>query len=277
MFFPSVTGIIALNFELHYLMIQKYKQKISRRFRNQDKLKIKMESPCKRRADLTFRASTNTDFDYSNGKLLSIAEAFERQKTSKDYFLCGTLVKSYGLVIAKSDYWNYKDDPCAVRKVIHLKDASKHGKDKVFRATLIGSYAQDFEHLKAAEGEFVCMLNPLVVKRRKIPFDDDLDESFEVVVGYKDYSSKIGLHNKMPDFDKQVAPPAPQNDMLVTTIDMQPKRPLAVNGKSKTYTLLKDCVAKTGMKYNTWGIITKISRWPSQTNGRKMMVIEFFS
>ena len=120
------------------------------------------------------------------------------------------------------------------------------------------------------------MLNPLVIKRRRIPFDDELDESFEIVVGYKDYSSKIGLHKAMPDFEKQITPPAPLNDMMVTAIDMQPKpkRPLTVNGKSKIYTLLKDCVSKTGTKYNTWGVITKISRWPSQTNGKKLMVMD---
>ena len=61
-----------------------------------------------RRADLVLRTKSLQDFlPLDHLKWLSLAEAVEYN--SEDFYVSGTIVKIYPIVLAKSSAWNYKD------------------------------------------------------------------------------------------------------------------------------------------------------------------------
>ena len=61
-----------------------------------------------RRADLVLRTKSLQDFlPLDHLKWLSLAEAVEYN--SEDFYISGTMVKIFPIVLAKSNSWNYKE------------------------------------------------------------------------------------------------------------------------------------------------------------------------
>lgn len=230
-----------------------------------------------RRADLIFRTQrVEKSLQLSNLKWFNVEEAFEKRNGNVDFFVSGTIVKIHPLTVIESDGWNLKDDPMSYRLNLVLKDLSPNpsssGKDH-FLFNLYGTYAKDFETLSAKEGEIVTVTNPnLVAKRSYLHKEEDgnflLD--YELVVGLRKLVHKVCLHSELPIV--QVEKENATNGHLVEEIEMtvaprskptNPTRPLVQKSNGVQYTILKDCIP--GKRHNTWGIVTKITRFPTQT------------
>ena len=74
-----------------------------------------------RRADLVLRTKSLQDFlPLDHLKWLSLAEAVEYN--SEDFYVSGTIVKIYPIVLAKSSAWNYKEHHLGIRKGMLVRD-----------------------------------------------------------------------------------------------------------------------------------------------------------
>lgn len=88
----------------------------------------------KRRADVIFRTTClENEPNFHQCKWLPIEEASDPQNYKTDCYVSGHWVKNYEKVSSQSDYWNWKEEPTAVRKVIYLQDESKKGQKTIFR------------------------------------------------------------------------------------------------------------------------------------------------
>ena len=162
-----------------------------------------------KRTDLTNHLTLQKEaIDFSDYEWCSIDQATSEneKKTSncnKKLVISGHVEKVFDLVIAQSDVWNWASNQTAVRKIIYLKDhcASKtsntSNKGSIFRVTLFGSYAQEFDLVDLEKDSVITIVNPQIHLRKKVPFDDednDFLENNEVLVGYRNYVSKICIH-----------------------------------------------------------------------------------
>ena len=243
------------------------------------------------RADLTYRASSSLDQNRISSHSTycgSLKEAFQEQNKGHNFFITGKLEKAFDLVDIESEVSRSypRSYPHPVRKIIHLKNTVENNTSKM-RVTLLGTYAKDFDKLNVIN-EFVTIVNPKLTKLRKIPFDDEYDKSddneYEVLVGFNNnLDSSICIHEdqmfSQRQQEKENLPPPVQR---ITTIDMQPdvtgrqtnaKQTAAGNKPKKKYTLLKDCIVERNKRneYNCWAIMTKITRMPKPTRGKKLM------
>ena len=239
------------------------------------------------RADLTYRASSSFDKNMIPSHCTycgTLKEAFQEQRKGQKIFITGKLEKTFDIVNIESDV--SRSYPHSVRKIIHLKTIVENNTSQM-RVTLLGTYAKDFEKLNV-KNEYVTIVNPKLTKRRKIPFDDEDDKSdddeYEVLVGFKNnLDSKICIHqDKMYSQRQQEKENLPPPVQKITTIDMPPEvsgrktnaqQKTAANKPRRKYTILKDCIVEPGKRneYNCWAVITKITRMPKPTRGKKLM------
>ena len=239
----------------------------------------------KRRADLIFRSkSLEKSIPIENFKWSCLDKAYDSQNCKEDFYIVGTIIKIFEKVIVESDGWNWKEDSKAYRQGLVLKDLSKdkskNGRDH-FRVMMYGTYACDFELLNAKPGDILTIVNPMIKPTWKFPYNDENQNhlhDFQVYVG-PNLSSKVCVHSDMPVI--QIEKNKSIDDLLVHRIELNTispspkvKRTLVKPEKKKPkteYNLLKDCKAFTSKQYNTWGLVTRISRFPAATRGTKIM------
>ena len=183
-----------------------------------------------KRTDLTNHLTLQKEaIDFSDYEWCSIDQATSEseKKTSncnKKLVISGQVEKVFDLVIAQSDVWNWASNQTAVRKIIYLKDhfASKmtntSNKGSIFRVTLYGSYAQEFDLVDLEKDSVITIINPQIHPRKKVPFDDDDDNNFlennEVLVGYRNYVSKICIHKINADQVGNKSQSEQKNDLV---------------------------------------------------------------
>ena len=183
-----------------------------------------------KRTDLTNHLTLQKEaIDFSDYEWCSIDQATSEneKKTSncnKKLVISGHVEKVFDLVIAQSDVWNWASNQTAVRKIIYLKDhcASKtsntSNKGSIFRVTLFGSYAQEFDLVDLENDSVITIINPQIHPRKKVPFDDDDDNNFlennEVLVGYGNYVSKICIHKINTDQVGNKSQSEQKNDLV---------------------------------------------------------------
>ena len=158
-----------------------------------------------KRTDLTNHLTLQKEtIDFSDYKWCSIDQAaseLEKNTSNKNnkLIISGHVEKIFDLVIAQSDVWNWANNQISVRKIIYLKDyfaskTSNASKESIFRVTLFASYAQEFDLLDLEENSVITIINPRIHPRKKVPFDNDLLGDNEVLVGHRNYISKICIH-----------------------------------------------------------------------------------
>ena len=114
---------------------------------------------------LTYVASNKDgdeeEIDFPGYRCFSLEEAF-RFGGKNNFLVNGTLEKSDELTIDDKYFWGPKNRWTEIKKVLHLKDKKK----ELFRVTLLGSYAQEFDQLDPhLESAVVSILNPQVIDR----------------------------------------------------------------------------------------------------------------
>ena len=231
------------------------------------------------RADLTYRGSSSLELNRISSHSTycgTLKEAFQEHKKGHTFFITGKLGKAFDLVDIESEvsrcYPRTYSHP--VRKVIHLQNTVENNTTKM-RVTLLGTYAKDFDKLNV-RNEYVTIVDPKVTKQRKFPFDDESDDNvYEVLVGFNNkLDSKICIHedqmgkmfSKRQQEKENLPPP-------VQRIATNAKQTSASNKPRKKYTILKECIVEQGKKneYNCWAVMTKITRMPKPTRGKKLM------
>ena len=126
-------------------------------------------------------------------------------KENSNFFVSGHLEKTFDLVIIEDENICWQENANAIRKVIYLKDSAKNGKQTVFRVILLGIYAQEFDILNASDKEFITITNPIIYTRKKIPFEDHQDDNdFEVIIGYRNFESKICISQVILQGDSRI-------------------------------------------------------------------------
>lgn len=220
----------------------------------------------KRRADLTFRAE-KPDFQMENLKVTDPDQAVENGYDKSDLFMTGTIVKIGQPVVAQSDGWDAKNSPSSFRQALVLKQDK--AKNKAFRVYLFGSYATDFMLLTPLVGESMAIMGRPSLAKCRFP-EKDLQK----------HEVRIGLHHL--DSCKVCLSPAPLNSpfkkktnpMTLQFVQDFKKAAKKLNPQID-YQALEDC-KDTSKTYNTWGIVTKIQRFPKPTkNGSKNMAMVY--
>jgi hypothetical protein len=224
----------------------------------------------KRRADLIFRSSkVDKELNLTRMKWLSLEEAMTVQNTTTDFYISGVQIGSDELVEAVSIGWKSSDEPTAVRKRLTLKDGSKNkGSKDHFFVRLFGIYAHDIDSIGIKDGEVVTIVNPTVVRRRKQPFDEEINShiaDYELYVGHLAATSKICVHydnlpvvqvnrlhddfNMVEEIELVMEKPKQQqqqqkrsNVQTTPMIQRQHKQPKSSSEPNKGYTFLKDCL-----------------------------------
>ena len=135
---------------------------------------------------------------------ISIEEASKMNQEHSKFFVSGHLEKTFDLVIIEDENICWQENSNAIRKVIYLKDSAKNGNQTVFRVILLGIYAQEFDILNASDKEFITITNPKIYTRKKIPFEEEDDNDFEVIVGYKNFESKICISQVILQGDSRI-------------------------------------------------------------------------
>ena len=109
---------------------------------------------------LTYVADGEAEkIDFPGYQVFSLDQAFKRGK-DKDFLVQGTLEKSHDLTIDEKYFWGPKNRWSEIKKVLYLKDELK----ELFRVTLIGTYAQEFDQFASQlEKAVVSILHPQII------------------------------------------------------------------------------------------------------------------
>ena len=109
---------------------------------------------------LTYVADGEAEkIDFPGYKVFSLDQAFKRGK-DYDFLVQGTLEKSHDLTIDEKYFWGPKNRWSEIKKVLYLKDELK----ELFRVTLIGTYAQEFDQFSShLEKAVVSILHPQII------------------------------------------------------------------------------------------------------------------
>ena len=95
----------------------------------------------------------------------SLEEAFKKGKNC-NFLVKGTLKKSHDLTIDEKYFWGPKNRWTEIKKILYLKDLEKN---ELFRVTLIGSYAQEFDQFDShLERAVVSILNPQIIGKKNL-------------------------------------------------------------------------------------------------------------
>ena len=235
-----------------------------------------------RRADLILRTKALHDFlPLKSLKWLSVEDAAKYEH--KDYYISGTIITIFPLQTVESSAWNFKEHHLGHRKGMLIRDnASNADKEKCqFSAMFFGTYAQDIEELKATPGEIVTIVNPTgFSKLSKRGNKENCLQNYQVVIGQKfTLDSKVCFHSELPSvYLRRLSLEWGQksSDLFVKEVPIahttaSAKKAAKPTSSSPQYTLLKDCV-ESSRKYNSFGVVTRISRSPSLTRtGRYYM------
>ena len=154
-----------------------------------------------RRADLVLRTKSLQDFlPLDHLKWLSLAEAVEYN--SEDFYVSGTIVKIFPIVLAKSNSWNYKEHHLGIRKGMLVRDNAPNADKKraQFSVMFYGTYAQDIDQLVPKEGEVLTVANPTGFAPKLLQDDDDnYLQDYKVLVGQRfKLDSKVCFHSDLP-------------------------------------------------------------------------------
>lgn len=232
-----------------------------------------------RRADLVLRTKSLQDFlPLDHLKWLSLAEAVEYN--SEDFYVSGTIVKIYPIVLAKSSAWNYKEHHLGIRKGMLVRDnAPNADKDRAqFSVMFYGTYAQDIDQLGPKEGEVLTVANPTGFAPLLSKDDDtreDYLQEYKVLVGQRfKLDSKVCFHSELPSvYLKKLTLQNSQKTakLLVKEVTFSPRVKVHQQKQPNVvYDLLKNCT-DSKRKYNAFGVVTKISRDPLPTRSGRYM------
>ncbi len=215
----------------------------------------------KRRADLLFRTE-NLGLSIQVDKLrrCSMDEAIKAQEKGENFCITGSIVELFPNIVVSSSAWNWKDSPLSYRQGLLLKDIS--GSHSHFLVWLFGHYAHDFELLNAKKGEYLTITNPFIEDSYSFTTNDESNDvplhRHQLRVGYERdglQHKKVCIHSKLPEENSRRV----SNNMMVQQLE------LTINPQNtRQYTFLKDCLPTPPSKrYNAWGIVTKITRFPT--------------
>ena len=230
-----------------------------------------------RRADLVLRTKSLQDFlPLDHLKWLSLAEAVEYN--SEDFYVSGTIVKIFPIVLAKSNSWNYKENHLGIRKGMLVRDNAPNADKKraQFSVMFYGTYAQDIDQLVPKEGEVLTVANPTGFAPMLLQDDDDnYLQDYKVLVGQRfKLDSKVCFHSELPSvYLKKLALQNIQNtdNLLVKKVTISPRVNAPQQKQSNVvYDVLKDCT-DSKRKYNAFGVVSKISRDPLPTRSGRYM------
>ena len=135
---------------------------------------------------LTYVADGEAEkIDFPGYQVFSLDQAFKRGK-DKDFLVQGTLEKSHDLTIDEKYFWSPKNRWSEIKKVLYLKDELK----ELFRVTLIGTYAQEFDQFAShLEKAVVSILHPQIIGNfRKDFFTNNRVLNLQYPIKYFTYS-----------------------------------------------------------------------------------------